>query len=170
MTQSIVLPFTGFYESPWVPNLKNPEDYKPWTIDFAKAYTEGFNELLEEEDMDVGLTFEEVESPREYNFVTDRIFAKIEHPERLDFKQATMTKIAKERFTSGPGFISHYDPDWTTWGPTSTWDHNQLETALLAAITDAGWSSVFELENQIVDEGNLYELAYQYELEEDDDE
>jgi hypothetical protein len=170
INKSIIIPFTGFYESPWVPNLVNCRDYPKWTQKFCKAYVEQFNTLLKDEGVDLGLEFESVDSPKFYNFETDRIFATIEHPERLDPTQSSLDKVARERHTSREGFISYYNPDWRDWGLQSTWDHNQLQTALLAVMEDLGIPTGFDLESMLVEDGDLYELADQYEQEEDDDE
>lgn len=92
------------------------------------------------------LTFGAMDSPREYNFTTDRVFANI--PASVIRKMwsiskeddhATLTRVADDRHTSYDGFISHYRADWTTWGAVMRWDHNQLETLLRAACEVRGF-------------------------------
>lgn len=106
-------------------------DYDNAYQDYAKEYAESFcAEYLDDGE------FAAMESPREYNFATDRIFVKV--PRSTVAKlwrktdKATLDRIVKERFTSYDGFISHYRNDWREWGGLSEWDHNQLGTLLLA--------------------------------------
>lgn len=84
----------------------------------------------------LSLSFESLQSPKYYNFETDRILATIDEDEvRRLFEEVDpddLTAIAKERFTSCDGFISFYDPDWHTWGGVLEWDCNQVGTLLLA--------------------------------------
>jgi len=78
--------------------------------------------------------FESTTSPREYNFETDRIFVELTRSDLARIwrgvSKADMDKACRARFTSRDGFISWYDRDWRTWGPLSTWDHNQIGTLL----------------------------------------
>lgn len=93
------------------------------------------------------LQFEEVISPREYNFTTDRLFAtaplylmqKLFARSRAEGHQ-TLAKVIRERFTSRSGFISYYSNDLAEWleKPLAAWDENELGTLLLAAIEIAG--------------------------------
>ena len=96
------------------------------------------------------LTFADMSSPRYYNFETDRVFANI--PVSVirklwriskDDGHETLTRIARERHSSRSGFISHYSPFWREWGDVNEWDHNQLETLLIAACEIGG----FDLED-----------------------
>lgn len=94
--------------------------------------------------------FEEMTSPREYNFATDRLFASVPLylMQRLfklsrDDGHETLAQIIKERFTSRSGFISHYSnrlADWTG-KPLAEWDYNELGTLLLAAFALKGLES-----------------------------
>lgn len=90
--------------------------------------------------------FADMTSPREYNFETDRIFVNV--PVSVVRKLWTMSKadqhktlsrVAKERHSSRSGFISFYESDWRDWGPVATWDHNQLETLLIACCEIVGF-------------------------------
>ena len=92
------------------------------------------------------LEFAAMESPREYNFTTDRIFAKfpVSVVQRLwaickEDGFTTLGKIADARHTSRSGFISHYRADWESWGHWKEWDHNQLKTLLIAACDIVGF-------------------------------
>jgi hypothetical protein len=109
--------------------------------EYAKEYTEYFNGWLGQE-FGITLKFESMTSPREYNFATDRIFAKINRADAIKLYKAVdrerLKKLAEERFTSRSGFISHYSPDVRSWGPLRTWDHNQLGTLVAAAAEQLG--------------------------------
>lgn len=93
------------------------------------------------------LEFEEMTSPREYNFETDRLFctapiktlAKLWAISRAD-DHKTLSAVIKRRFTSRDGFISHYSnylPDWPK--ALHDWDHNETGTLLIACLELAGF-------------------------------
>lgn len=93
------------------------------------------------------LAFETMTSPREYNFDTDRVFAFTTHKAlRAMFAMSkadghkTLAKVIAERHTSRSGFVSFYDNELSAWlaKPLRTWDHNELETLLLACLDLAG--------------------------------
>ncbi len=92
-------------------------------------------------------TFESMDSPREYNFATDRVYADIPLAVMRELfrrskaeKHATLSTVIKERFTSYDGFSSGYSnylADWLS-KPLADWDHNELGTLLIAALRLAG--------------------------------
>jgi hypothetical protein len=90
------------------------------------------------------VTFEEMTSPKEYNFETDRLFAtltlKAIKQIRAYVDDDTLAETIRERCTSYDGFISFYSNDFATWNskPLSKWDHNELGILLQAALTQAG--------------------------------
>lgn len=105
---------------------------------YAKDYAASFLHWL-----GMGGKFESMESPRYYNFETDRIFVELTGADIArawhNTDRGIFTRHCRERFTSRGGFISSYDPDWKTWGPLSTWDHNQIGTLIGAfAETEQG--------------------------------
>lgn len=99
--------------------------------EYAKYYAEAW--LAEH---GIAGEFESLQSPREYNFTTDRIFVKLAdgEPERLlaTVDRADLARVAAEMFTSWDGFISFYSPDVADWGDVATWDHNQMLCLLRA--------------------------------------
>lgn len=120
---------------------------------FAKSYAEAYNKWISDElGWNVGLEFESLVSPREYNFCTDRIFCYIplESVKRLfemsakeDHKR--LKEVIKERFTSRDGFISFYSNNLEEWvnKPLNQWDHNEIGTLLIAVtprFDDASWT------------------------------
>ena len=153
---SCLVPFAGFYYSVHDRHVDYCEDllmqdsdgevnntlYEMFCLDvdhhevhskYAARFTEWLSHYL-----GVKLEFEEMKSPRFYNFETDRIFAKLS---RADFckllrkvRGAKLKEMAKEMFTSRSGFISSYSNEISDWGRIDTWDHNQCGAVLAAAV------------------------------------
>jgi hypothetical protein len=159
------IPFGGFYDSlhsgavddveermftdengndcAWSDDLRsrvtNRANYKAIYTEYAKDYCERFGCWLKID----SLKFDEMKSPRFYNFETDRIFAYLSKADAIKLHNSVpydaLVAKAKERFTSRDGFASFYDPDITTWGPVETWDHNQIGTIMeVAAVEEHG--------------------------------
>ena len=99
-----------------------------------------------------------MESPREYNFQTDRLFIELPEASAVAFvnyilanHKEELENLIEQRFTSRSGFISHYNNTLEAWGDPSEWDYNQLGTCF----------EVFEhLEQEIYDSYNIYESIY----------
>ncbi len=105
-----------------------------------RAYAKEFAETFCEE-AGIHLTrFESMDSPKFYNFETDRLFVELplEEAQRLMRETSTdsLDQVAGERHTSRSGFISFYSPDWRSWGDVGRWDHNQLQTLVEAYVRD----------------------------------
>ena len=101
-----------------------------------KRYAVKYVEIIEEL-ANVPMDFEALSSPQFYNYTTDRIFAEIALPDiQMMFdnvNKSTLTSVCKKMFTSYDGFISSYDPDYTTWPDAlEEWDHNQTGALLRA--------------------------------------
>jgi hypothetical protein len=114
-----------------------PCDYRTIHTQYARAYA---NALC----TSIGIApehwaFDDLSSPREYNFSTDRIFIKLHpdafanivrdihsSPDGIDIFRARCAA----NFISCDGFLSYYDADYTTWGAPIEWDHNQLGVLL----------------------------------------
>lgn len=144
-------------------------DFGSARLDMAKAYLEQFDSLVEDHlGESLGLTFESISSPRFYNFETDRLFAFISDSsiERLwkinesdGFK--SLAKVIESRFTSRSGFISHYPNDLDSWRakPLADYDHNEIETLLMAALESRGmwrgYSSKSDTVTAIQDEAEM---------------
>ena len=108
--------------------------YNQIAEDYTNFYIDALNERLE--GFTLNATYKCFESPREYNFETDRIFIEIEENHAIDFikyiiknyKKELENKI-KDRFTSRSGFWSHYKNGLDLWTQDySKWDHNQIGT------------------------------------------
>lgn len=142
-------------------------DYSDAFAAIARGYAAAFDEWAGAElGFDLGLHFESMSSPREYNFATDRIFVHM--PEETAARLFALSeadnhkhlaRVIAERFTSRSGFLSFYSnrlPEWLG-EPVTDWDHNKLETLLLACLTAAGadWESAAGF-------GELYEAVDGY--------
>jgi len=159
-TYSVNLPwFPGFYDSQ-LDNLIDREieeeientgdewdevdkraNYQAARVAICKAWVKAFAK-----ESGVAMEFDEISSPKEYNFTTDRVFVTITQAELDKIKEArtetlpmsntpAFKDILKKWFTSRDGFMSFYsndseDDEWCK--PVEEWDHNQL-SALLAA-------------------------------------
>ena len=109
----------------------------------AEDYTENFAALVDGVcGWPTRIKFGELNSPREYNFTTDRIFVKLPRSTvrrmRKEVDNTVFVRIARETFTSRPGFISFYPNNPYEWGPLDRWDANMVGTLLQAWIKTVG--------------------------------
>lgn len=91
----------------------------------------------------IHMKFESMDSPREYNFATDRVYGTVPlaiiyllfRKSRANGHAAFRATI-EERFTSYDGFRSHYSNHLADWleKPLRDYDHNELGTLLIAAM------------------------------------
>lgn len=150
------IPFSGFYESIHSVMIDASEnqmftngdgtfyselcddffdhvDYKEVNRSYAKAYVKSFSK-----EFNISLVYEDLVSPKFYNFETDRIFVKISRSDLAKMLWKVKGKILKEKarkiFTSRSGFISYYSNNIQDWGRISTWDHNQVGAVLSAYV------------------------------------
>ena len=135
------IPFHGFYNSIhdayFDAALVESETYfddVDWSRVFHAYAAEFAGEFLRR--IKVQGQFESLESPREYNFSTDRIFVDIPANEvrrmLAEVDPETLSRVAAERHTSRPGFLSYYSPRVESWGPVDDWDCNQTGTLVQA--------------------------------------
>lgn len=154
-----VLDFPGFYESvlsealddaernmveALIENYDLPDEPDPYEACYdASTYATGFRMIAEDyvdwlnhvlADTGIVLEYKFMESPREYNFGTDALFATVNDIELLHSLTDTpkLNTVAAEFFTSRPGFHSFYSPLVDTWGELAEWDHNQRGALLTA--------------------------------------
>ena len=142
-----------------------------WCADYKKIHEAAARSIAdawygaanEEVGFDLGLTFDEMVSPREYNFTTDRIFmsiprnsvAKLFRISRAE-NHTKLREAIKDRFTSYDGFRSFYSNDLNDWlrKPLSSWDHNEIGTLLAALVGDL--NADLQLYYAVVDCDGLY--------------
>lgn len=149
MTTTIeVKSFPGFYETIFseiyieeeereglrdqYPNFEHLDD---WELDsdayrnsvaknFAEMYVDELNDKLQ---LNIKLTSENIENPREYNFTTDKIICSIEVADYDEFIEkisilmsnseyrTKLAQIIKQRHSDGPGFWSFMSNDIEDW-------------------------------------------------------
>lgn len=132
--------FGGFYESIWYNSDTEYWEFKErgieegdgWIVKWAdlyesvgKSYCECWEEKLKAMGLNVKLSFDEVVSPKYYNFETDRIFALLEFDRIKEFRrilkglwtkwEKDLAKIIRENHTSYDGFVSFMDNDYKEW-------------------------------------------------------
>jgi hypothetical protein len=121
-------------------------DYSGAHDKLARDYLEAFQEEISSHTgLELNLVFDEVVSPREYNFSTDRLFCKIPFAslEMLwnyssDDNHATLKETIAERHTSRDGFASFYPNTLDDWPGFEAFDANHCQTLLIAVIRKAG--------------------------------
>ena len=111
------------------------EQFKFAELEYCREYVKNFSKLI-----DIPLTFKDMSSPREYNFMTDRIFAEISEADVEKLKREVepdrIREYVKKHFTSYDGFMSFYDNSYDEWlKQGKPFDHNQIG-ALLECYAD----------------------------------
>lgn len=186
-TFSALVPFAGFagtWHSEAVDHAENQlfQDSNGWVYNslldmffdhvsyddvfqrYAKSYVSTLRELLELP----SLTFEEMVSPRFYNFETDRIFASISRQDLgrmlLAVRGEPFDRKVREMFTSRSGFRSFYPNDLAEWPSVADWDHNHVG-AVLAAYADKvasdDWPALEEsIAAEHIESGDLEDWLY----------
>ena len=108
--------------------------YNQIAEDYTNFYIDALNERLE--GFTLKATYKCFESPREYNFETDKIFIEIEENHAADFIEHIVKNYKKEleskiedRFKSRSGFISFYKNSIDLWTKDfKEWDCNMIGT------------------------------------------
>ena len=108
--------------------------YNQIAEDYTNLYIDALNERLK--GFSLKANYKCFESPREYNFKTDRIFIEIEENHAVDFIKYLIKNYKKElekkiqdMFTSRSGFISFYKNSIDLWTKDfKEWDCNMIGT------------------------------------------
>lgn len=180
-TKETVVPFfPGFYESELSWMIDREEEYyleendKTWEeiqdeVDYHRGYLAISQAWLDAfcDEVGISLKYKEVDSPREYNFTTDRLVAEIEMGELerirkiVDSDWETLSRVIKENFTSRSGFVSFYSNDIDEWmeKDTDDLDHNEIMTYIQAYVEIN--HEPRELLDYIHDRSPVYEAAQQ---------
>lgn len=149
------IPFSGFYESihdsqiesalfngvftDYLTGCDNNDNlsnraydsmnWRELRLEYCRAYVDYMAGEFE-----INMQFESLSSPREYNFVTDRIFVTIPDNEFLRLYSETNKQIfeknIKDNFTSRDGFISFYSNNLSEW-PINPLEFDNNEAACL---------------------------------------
>ena len=114
-------------------------DWQKAHKDYAHIYTgawiDALNDYLKtEHKFTIKAEFESLQSPKFYNFETDRIFCTIEekyvkalYAFAMKYHRDAFINLCEKRFTSYDGFISSYPADHNEWPRNlAEWDHNQV--------------------------------------------
>lgn len=133
-----------------------------YTLRYVRIFAQWLNE---KSGLNISLAWESVSSPREYNFETDRIFAKVTEVDALAMLRAVdpaeMDAVCRAEFTNRSGFYSHYSSRWRDWGPVLKWDHNQvgaLLSALAAQYLEEDWE--YGIAENIGESGGIEDWVY----------
>ena len=108
--------------------------YNQIAEDYTNLYIDALNERLK--GFSLKANYKCFQSPREYNFKTDRIFIEIEENHAVDFIKYLVKNYKKElekkiqdMFTSRSGFISFYKNSIDLWTKDfKEWDCNMIGT------------------------------------------
>jgi len=121
-------------------NVNSYKFYNQIAQDYTNFYIDDLNAKLNYAYPDKGFTLKAtykcLESPREYNFKTDRIFIEIEENHAVDFIKHIVQNYKKElekkienRFRNRSGFISFYKNTIDLWTKDfKEWDCNMIGT------------------------------------------
>ena len=121
-------------------NVNSYKFYNQIAQDYTNFYIDDLNAKLNYAYPDKGFTLKAtykcLESPREYNFKTDRIFIEIEENHAVDFIKHIVQNYKKElekkienRFRNRSGFISFYKNTIDLWTKDfKEWDFNMIGT------------------------------------------
>lgn len=115
----------------------------------AREYAETFAHELNADAVRAGiqpfaLEFESMDSPREYNFTTDRVFMRIPVADFERMRAAcdpdTLSATIRETFRPRSGFIPFYSNDPAEWAEKAAeyFDHNEAGTVLTAFLQTLG--------------------------------
>ena len=194
----VQIPFSGFYCSVWDSlidgaieseiewyNKENRTektsddfefDYRAIFEKIAKKYCFYWGNQLNDsilfntgESFDISFKFESLQSPKYYNFETDRIFAYCDFEK---FKEL-YNYLAKygfkewlwERMKPRSGFIPHYSNCLEDWGDIETWDYNQY--GLFLEWLNGQYIEEWDLEDSLLETVN-YGIIENMELIEND--
>ena len=121
-------------------------DYSGAHDKLARDYLNAFQEEIESHiGLKLNLVFDEVVSPREYNFSTDRLFCKMPFTSlellwnySSEDNHATLKEAIADRHTSRDGFFSFYPNTLDAWPAFDEFDANHCQTLLIAVIRKAG--------------------------------
>lgn len=137
----------------------------------AQSYLDAWNEAAAVElGQPAGARFESIQSPREYNFETDRLFAYVPENFLRDLwrKHAadgfeTLARVIRKRFTSRDGFISYYSNRVTDWIEKGLdgFDRNELETVIIAALELSYKGAAEDVQQDAEQNATEGEQAYQ---------
>ncbi len=110
----------------------------------AQAFTRSIEEDLQKLGMVDAIKFQELRSPREYNFANDSVNVEMQITRAntkkilsyLEEHRTEFSEYLKEKYTSRSGFFSSYSPDIETWLDGSTTAHGHKLGSVLQFILE----------------------------------
>ena len=116
--------------------------------EICKVYAQNyFNDIEVETDIELDAQFESLGSQQTWLCRIDRFFLEVPTNKAhsllkwiFNNKYEELKEIVRDRFTSRDGYIPHYSKNLNEWGKISTWDHNQIGTALLVFFDDSSFN------------------------------
>jgi len=136
--------FTGFYNSIHDEAFDRELEYiceenncttenLNFTCDF-QGYSKGYVNAVNNE-LDLSLEFEALESPKYYNYSTDKIYCKINEADIAKIASVIDTpeflEVLKDTFTSCSGFVSFYSNNITDWKAKPITEYDEIELGAL---------------------------------------
>lgn len=106
-----------------IPDLWDKINYREVFLAYAQEYLERYQEWLADEwELDIGLRYGELSSPREYNFTTDQIIAQMTDEDLLTLRRFVLKNLEPEfrrlvhdRLKERSGFMPFYSNDLDDW-------------------------------------------------------
>lgn len=125
-------------------SMNHGDAYREMAKDYVSSFDDWMNDNFETSPN--SFEFESMDSPREYNFSTDRVYATVPLAVMQKLWQGInrdkLAETIEARHKSRDGFISFYSHDLDSWfdriesDGLESLDHNELGTLLCAAIAD----------------------------------
>lgn len=147
----------------------NHIDYETYEQDVCKKYFDIWSEVAKENFPFIkSITYENLVSPKEYNFSTDSINIEIELDLPSLIAEFTKNRQAAadyihEKYTSCSGFISHYENSLDDWLKTIKEDSEHKIGAMLQYLSQNCGISEFDSESMyyaVMDSNNIYAGNY----------
>lgn len=135
-------------------------DYSEVYEEYAKFYVEILRDLTSLKSM----KYEEIRSPREYNFETDRIFVSISREDLAkmlwDVRGSQLNQQIKDTFTSRSGFISFYPNHIHQWPQIEEWDHNHVGAVMSAYLNKNHEDIEYRIVEDLYGHGSVDSFLY----------
>ena len=124
------------------------QNFEELKEEICKVYAQNyFNDIEFETDIELDAEFESLGSQQTWLCRLDRFFVEVPTNKAqsllkwiLNNKYEELKEIVRDRFTHRDGYIPHYPKKLSEWGKISTWDHNQIGTALLVFFDDSSFN------------------------------
>jgi len=142
-------------------------NYKEYSQDYSKAYVDCVEEFLNDNGVTTKFVYQNLYSPREYNFTNDSINVEVEYiPEEIikliEENKDEFDEYIGKTYTSRSGFTSSYSSDGDEWleeVKKDGFDEHKLG-ACLEFILELYDFSELECSEETRESGNIYESSY----------